>query len=86
MTDSASVHPIDQAIYDSRAPRVAAWGRRYGHGRCTVLWIKAGDNGWMLLPHGVPDLAVHLPTDELVTMIDRLRDKLSRDHEAPTMR
>jgi hypothetical protein len=69
MTDPKAVHTIDRAIYDSHAPRVAVSGRRYGHGYCTVLWIKASDNG-------VPDLAVHLPTDELVTMIDRLRDKL----------
>jgi hypothetical protein len=71
-----TVLPIDQAIYDSRSPRVAVCGIRYGHGFCTVLWIKSSDNGWVLLPHGMPDLAVHLPSDELVTMLDRLRDKL----------
>lgn len=71
-----SVHPMDQAIYDSRSPRVTVCGTRYGHGLCTILWIKAGDTGWVLLPHGMPDLAVHLSTDELVTMLDRLRDKL----------
>ncbi len=49
---------------------------RYGHGPCTILWIKASDKGWVLLPHGMPDLAVCLPTDELVTMLDRLRAKL----------
>jgi hypothetical protein len=43
---------------------------------CTVLWIKAGDHGWVLLPHGVPDLAVHLPEQEFLTMLDRLRDML----------
>jgi hypothetical protein len=57
---SDTVIPIDQAIYDSHSPRVAACGKRYGHGLCTVLWIKASDNGWVLLPHGMPDLAVHL--------------------------
>ncbi len=71
-----AVQLIDQAIYDSHSPRVTACGRRYGHGLCTVLWIKASDNGWVLLPHGMPDLAVHLSTDDLVTMLDRLRDKL----------
>jgi hypothetical protein len=71
-----AVQPIDQAIYDSRSPRVTASGIRYGHGACTVLWIKASDNGWVLLPHGMPAFAVHLPADELVTMLDRLRDKL----------
>ncbi|MGH3547515.1 MAG: hypothetical protein ACRDQU_05220 [Pseudonocardiaceae bacterium] len=71
-----TVHSMDQAIYDSRSPRVTACGTRYGHGLCTILWIKTGDYGWVLLPHGMPDLAVHLPADELVTMLDRLRDKL----------
>lgn len=71
-----AVKPIDQAIYNSRSPRVTASGIRYGHGFCTVLWIKVSDNGWVLLPHGMPDLAVHLPADELITMLDRLRDKL----------
>ncbi|HEY6424378.1 MAG TPA: hypothetical protein VIY28_14250 [Pseudonocardiaceae bacterium] len=67
---------MDQAIYDSHAPRVTARGIRRGQGACTVLWIKACDHGWVLLPHGVPDLAVHLPEQELVTMLDRLRDKM----------
>lgn len=71
-----TVHPMDQAIYDSRSPRVTACGRRNGHGLCTVLWIKGSDNGWVLLPHGMPDLAGYLPADELVAMLDRLRDKL----------
>jgi hypothetical protein len=70
------VRPIDQAIYDSGSPRVAVWRTRYGHGFCTVLWIKASDQGWVLLPHGMPDLAVHLATNELVTMLNRLRGKL----------
>jgi hypothetical protein len=74
--DSGTVYPIDQAIYDSHSPRVAACGIRYGHGLCTVLWIKTGDHGWVLLPHGMPDLAVHLPEQELVTMLNRLRNKL----------
>ena len=74
--DSGTVHPIDQAVYDSYAPRVATCGTRYGHGACTVLWIKASDNGWVLLPHGMPDLAVHLPAEEFITMLDRLRDRL----------
>lgn len=75
MPDNA-VHPVDQTIYDGRSPRVAACGIRYGHGPCTVLWIKAGDHGWVLLPHGVPGLAVHLPEQELITVLDRLRDML----------
>lgn len=70
------VHPMDRAIYDSHSPRVTACGRRYGHGLCTLLWIKAGDHGWVLLPHGMPDLAVHVPHDELISMLDRLRAKL----------
>ena len=45
MTDEP-VYPIDQSIYDSRSPRVTACGIRYGHGAATVLWIKAGDDGW----------------------------------------
>lgn len=71
-----TVDPIDKAIYDSRSPRVAACGRRYGHGACTLLWIKVSDHEWVLLPHGMPDLAVHLLRDELTAMLDRLRDKL----------
>lgn len=74
--EAERVHSVDQAIYQSHSPRVAALGMRYGHGRCTVLWIKDGDNGWVLLPHGVPNLAVHLPSDELTTMLDNLREKL----------
>ncbi len=46
-----TVHPVDQAIYDSHSPRVTVCGIRYGHGACTILWIKAGDDGWVLLPH-----------------------------------
>lgn len=76
MADNDTVDPIDQEIYNSRAPRVAACGFRHGHGACTVLWIKTGDHGWVLLPHGMPDLAVHLPTHELITMLNLLRDKL----------
>ncbi|MGH3934373.1 MAG: hypothetical protein ACRDS1_05260 [Pseudonocardiaceae bacterium] len=75
MADDA-VHPVDQTIYDSGAPRVAVGGIRYGHGPCTLLWIKSRDHGWVLLPHGVPDLAVHLPEQEFITMLERLRDKL----------
>ncbi|HKR48535.1 MAG TPA: hypothetical protein VJT72_02945 [Pseudonocardiaceae bacterium] len=71
-----TVHPLDQAIYDSRSPRVAACGIRYRHGPCTVLWIKTGDHGWVLLPPGLPDFAVHLPEQEFVIMLDRLRNKL----------
>ena len=69
-------NPVDQAIYRSQSPRVAVEGKRYGHGTCTVLWIKASDNGWVLLPHGMPTLAVHLPLDELTAMLDGLRAKL----------
>lgn len=70
------VHPLDQAVYQSRAPRVAVQGIRYGHGACTVLWIKTSDDGWVLLPHGMPTLAVHLPAHEFTTMLDGLRDRL----------
>jgi hypothetical protein len=70
------VYPADHAIYQSRSPRVAACGIRYGHGFCNILWIKVHDNEWMLLPHGVPSLAVHVSTDELTTMLGRLREKL----------
>ncbi|MFN2494751.1 MAG: hypothetical protein ABR608_02415 [Pseudonocardiaceae bacterium] len=71
-----SAHPADQVLFQSRTPRVSACGTRYGHGLCTVLWLKAKDGEWVLLPHGVPSLAVHLSTDELSTMLDRLREKL----------
>lgn len=71
-----SAHPADQVIFQSRTPRVSACGTRYGHGFCTVLWIKVKEGEWALLPHGVPSLAVRLSTDELITMLDRLRDKL----------
>lgn len=71
-----TVHPIDQAVYDSRSPRVAVQGTRYGHGWCTVLWIKTPDGGWVLLPHGMPNLAIHLSAKELTTMLNGLRDKL----------
>lgn len=70
------VHPLDQAVYQSRSPRVAVQGTRYGHGACTVLWIKTSDDGWVLLPHGMPTLAVHLPVREFTTMLDGLRDRL----------
>lgn len=70
------VHPADEGIYQSRAPRVSACGTRYGHGLCTVLWIRVKDSEWMLLPHGVPSLAVRLSTEELAAMLDRLREKL----------
>jgi hypothetical protein len=48
----------------------------------TTLGVAGGPlcepqrNGWVLLPHCMPSLAVHLPRDELVTMLDRLRAKL----------
>jgi hypothetical protein len=71
-----TVYPIDQAIYQSRSPRVAVQGIRYGHGYCTVLWIKASDNGWVLLLHGMPTLAVHLSVTELTVMLNGLREKL----------
>lgn len=69
-------YPADHAIYQSRSPRVTACGIRYGYGLCTILWIKVQDNEWMLLPHGVPSLAVHLSTDDLTRMLDRLQEKL----------
>lgn len=69
-------YPADHAIYQSRSPRVAACGTRHGYGLCTILWIRVRDDEWMLLPHGVPSLAVHLSTGELTTMLDRLRKKL----------
>ncbi len=75
MTDGFT-YPADHAIYQSRSPRVTACGTRYGHGLCNILWIKAKGNEWMLLPHGMPSLAVHLSTGELTTMLDRLREKL----------
>lgn len=71
-----SVHPADNVIFQSRTPRVSACGTRYGYGPCTILWIKVNDSEWALLPHGVPSLAVHLSTDELTTMLHRLREKL----------
>jgi hypothetical protein len=76
--EAEPVPPVDQVIYQSHPPGIAALGMRYGrygNGRCTVLRIKAGDTGWVLLPHGMPNLAVHLPTDELTTMPDNLREK-----------
>ncbi|MGH3694441.1 MAG: hypothetical protein ACRDRX_10740 [Pseudonocardiaceae bacterium] len=75
MTDEG-IYPADHAIFQSRSPRVTACGTRYGHGLCTILWIKVKDSEWMLLPHGVPSLAVHLSTEELTTMLDGLREKL----------
>ncbi len=74
--ERARVTPIDQVVYQSRAPRVAVQGTRYGHGRCTVLWIKGSDGDWVLLPHGMPNLAVHLPLNELMAMLEGLRGKL----------
>lgn len=74
--EAGPVHAVDQAIYHSHSPRVATLGMRYGYGPCTVLWIKDGDNGWVLLPHGVPTLAVHVPSADLRTMLDNLREKL----------
>jgi hypothetical protein len=41
-----------------------------------VLWIRAGDGGWVLLPHGMPTLAVHLSATEFTSMLNGLRDKL----------
>jgi hypothetical protein len=70
------IYPADHAIYRSASPRVAASGIRYGHGLCTILWIKVKDSEWVLLPHGVPSLAIHITREELSTMLDRLRDKL----------
>jgi hypothetical protein len=70
------VYAADHAIYHSHSPRVSACGTRYGQGRCTILWIKAQDNEWVLLPHGMLELAIHISTDELTAMVDRLRDKL----------
>lgn len=75
MTDDRT-YPADHAIYQSCSPRVSACGTRYGHGLCTILWIKVTDAEWMLLPHSVPNLAVHLSTHELATMLDRLQKKL----------
>lgn len=69
-------YPADHAIYQSRSPRVTACGTRYGHGLCTILRIKAEDSEWMLLPHGLPSLAIHLSKEELATMLDSLRKKL----------
>jgi hypothetical protein len=74
--EAETVHPLDRAVYQSRSPRVAVQGTRYGHGACTVLWIKASDNGWVLLPHGMPTLAVHLSANEFATMLNRLGGKL----------
>lgn len=63
-------------MYESWSPRVAVQRTRYGHGWCTVLWIKTANTGWVLLPHGMPSLAVHLPLPELTAMLDGLREKL----------
>jgi hypothetical protein len=41
----------------------------------TVLWIKGTDGGWVLLPHGTPSLAVHLPATELTATLDGLWNK-----------
>jgi hypothetical protein len=70
------VYSADHAIYRSSSPRVSACGTRYGQGRCTILWIKVRDSEWVLLPHGVPELAIHVSTDELTAMLDRLQTKL----------
>ncbi|MDQ3760567.1 MAG: hypothetical protein M3460_02360 [Actinomycetota bacterium] len=75
MTDEFT-YPADHAIYRSGSPRVASRGIRYGHGLCTILWIRVKDSEWMLLPHGMPSLAIHITRDELTTMLDRLREKL----------
>lgn len=74
--DEEAAHPADHAIYHSSSPRVSACGTRYGHVLCTVLWIKVNNSEWVLLPHGLPSLAVHLSTDEVTTMLNRLREKL----------
>lgn len=71
-----TAYPADHAIYHSSSPRVGVCGTRYGHGRCTILWIKEKNGEWVLLPHGLPSLAVHLSTEELTAMLDRLREKL----------
>lgn len=70
------IYPADHAIYRSASPRVASSGIRYGHGLCTILWIKVKDCEWVLLPHGLPSLAIHITREELATMLDRLREKL----------
>jgi hypothetical protein len=70
------IYPADHAIYRSSSPWVAASSIRYGHGLCTILWIKVKDSEWVLLPHGVPGLAIHITRDELIAMLDRLREKL----------
>lgn len=74
--DREQAHPIDRAVYESRSPRVAVEGTRYGHGRCTVLWIRVRNGSWVLLPHGMPNLAVHLPAQEFAAMLDGLRAKM----------
>jgi hypothetical protein len=51
-------------------------GTRYGQGRCTVLWISVDNGGWMLLPHGVPALSVHLAPDEFTSMLNKLQEKM----------
>lgn len=71
-----TAHPADSVIFQSRLPRVSACGTRYGHGLCTILWIKVKNSEWALLPHGMPSLAVHLSTEELTTMLHRLQEKL----------
>ncbi|MGH3913613.1 MAG: hypothetical protein ACRDTC_09400 [Pseudonocardiaceae bacterium] len=84
MSDTASnspgteepVPPADNVIFQSRRPRVSVCGTRYGHGLCTILWIKVKDSEWVLLPHGMPSLVIHLSTEELTTMLHRLREKL----------
>ncbi len=48
-------------------------GAAVTNGRGTVHPI---DDGWVLLPHGMPNLAVHLPATELITMLDSLQERL----------
>jgi delta-aminolevulinic acid dehydratase/porphobilinogen synthase len=40
------IYSADHAIYRSGSPRVASSGIRYGHGLCTILWIKVEDSEW----------------------------------------
>ncbi|MGH3898430.1 MAG: hypothetical protein ACRDTA_09265 [Pseudonocardiaceae bacterium] len=45
MTDEFT-YPADHVIYRSGSPRVASSGISYGHGLCTILWIKVKDSEW----------------------------------------
>lgn len=58
---------------------MAVCGTRYGHGLCTVLWIKVADRGWILLPHGIPNLSVHLGSEEFAAMLDGLRESCNQN-------